>query len=604
MSARRFCGLIFIIFFISLVNAYGDGNILDNPGFERGKEGWFDRTCKIEAVTTPVHGGTESIRTYDRLQRWQGIKQSLFGKMIDGKTYKVSGWVRLENAHKDTVAISFEQQDDNGTKYYGVARSVTTDTGWVKLSGEFALHVKGNLSVLDVYFEGPVPGVNFYVDDVKVFGPEINAPKPMPAKPIGKANIDASKHLQKIEGFGASGAYYTMDLMKHKKKSELFNILFRDLGLSILRIRNTYDMDSNTFKETVEIAKHGEEALGKDLKILITSWTPPAYLKSNGHEIGGTLKKSNGKYMYKEFAEWWYKSIAAYKKAGLKIDYISIQNEIDYEAPWQSCKFSPSENTDTTLAAYNIAFETVWQKLYTEMGKEMPKMLAVETSGLGNAKPYIENLDMSHVYGISTHLYDCSGCGFSPDRFIPRMISLNNLVLKYGNKPYFQTEFEEDPGSWADALNTSLVIYNTLTVAKASAYLYWDLFWAPGTALVSMDDSIKYTIKPTYYALKQYSYFTGADWNMVEANTDDTGLRISAFISPDNKKLTAVILNITEDVDISLNLSIMNFPVVKGEIYRSSEKENCVFVGNYNGKDNLKIPKSSITTLSLILDEK
>jgi hypothetical protein len=81
--------------------------------------------------------------------------------MVDGKTYQVSGWVRLDNAPSDEVAISFEQQDDSGTKYIGVARGIATDTAWTKLSGEFTLNVTGTLSVLDVYFEGPAPGVNF-----------------------------------------------------------------------------------------------------------------------------------------------------------------------------------------------------------------------------------------------------------------------------------------------------------------------------------------------------------------------------------------------------------------------------------------------------------
>jgi O-glycosyl hydrolase len=119
-----------------------------------------------------------------------------------------------------------------------------------------------------------------------------------------------------------------------------------------------------------------------------------------------------------------------------------------------------------------------------------------------------------------------------------------------------------------------------------------------------MNDSVKFTIKPTYYALKQYSYFIGQDWYMVESTTDDTGLRIVGFVSPDNKKLAVVILNITDDVDISLNLSINNFSGFKGEIYRSSQTENCVKVGTYKGNDKLKIPKSSITTLSLSIDGK
>ena len=179
---------------------------------------------------------------------------------------------------------------------------------------------------------------------------------------------------------------------------------------------------------------------------MITSWSPPPYLKNNGKIIGGTLKKKNGKFVYGEFAQWWTNSVIACTKAGVKVDYINLQNETDYEAPWNSCLFYASETVDTNIAAYNIAFETVWQKLNIEMGLKMPKMLAPETSSLGNAKKYIECLiNPSHVYAYATHLYDCSGCGSAPDRFIPSMSSFNNFVLQHANKPIFQTEFEDSP---------------------------------------------------------------------------------------------------------------------------------------------------------------
>jgi glucuronoarabinoxylan endo-1,4-beta-xylanase len=600
MSNRIFYTSVFILCFIPFFCSFGDSNILENPGFERGRDGWFDRTCAIEPVSSPVHSGTGSVKVIDRLQNWQGVKQSVFGKMIDGKTYQVAGWVRLDNAAGDSVKLSFEQQDDAGTRYYTVALGYATDTGWIKLSGEFTLHVTGTLSVLDVYFEGPAPGVDFYVDDAVVHGPEIDAPKVIPAKPKGKGRINADILHQKIEGFGASGAFYTTDLVKHTKKAELFNLLFRDLGLDIFRIRNTYDMNTGVFNESVEIAREGEAVLGRDLKILVSSWSPPAYLKSNNREIGGTLKQNDGKYLYDEFAQWWSNSIAAYNKAGLKIDYISIQNEVNYEAPWPSCIFASSENPGSGLAAYDRAFETVWQRMNAEMGSAMPKMLAPETSSLGDAKDYIANLDnLSHVYGYAVHLYGCSGCGSSPDRFIPRMNSLSNFIKQHGSKSLFQTEFEDEPGTWEDAINTALTVHNSLTAANVSAYLYWDLFWGTGTALISLDDSVSYTIKPTYYGFKQYSAFIDSDWQRVDAVTNNTGLRLSAFISPDNKKLTAVILNVSDSVDISLNLAIKNFTASKGEIYRSSRTENCVFAGNYDENGLLKIPRNSVTTLVL-----
>ena len=598
---RLFFGLSVLL----VAMAYGDSNIVINPGFEDGKEGWFDRTCAIEIVTSPVYEGRYSGKAFQRLANWQGIKQSVFGRMVDGKTYQVSGWVRLDNAPSDEVAISFEQQDDSGTKYIGVARGIATDTAWTKLSGEFTLNVTGTLSVLDVYFEGPAPGVNFYVDDVVVYGPEANPPVIIPPTPQSKSQVDAKIRHQIIEGFGASGAYYTMNLVNHNKKTELYNLLFKELGLDIFRIRNNYDMEPHSMQETVEIIKNAKAVRGDNLKILMSSWSPPAYLKSNNNVVGGTLKKVAGKFVYEGFADWWYESLMAYANAGATIDYISIQNELNYEAPWESCVFAPSESDNTTLAAHNVAYEAVWQKLNSKMGQAMPKMLTPETSGLGDSEVYIKNLiDLSHVYGYAHHLYDCSGCGADPDRFIPRMISYREMVKKYGAKPIFQTEFEDDPGAWPDALNTALLLHNSLTVEQVSAYLYWDLFWAPGSGLISLNDFDTYTIKPTYYAFKQYSAFIDANWQRVEVTNDNTGLRISAYVSPDNKKMTIVILNITQDMDINLKLAIKNFASAKGAIYRTSETENCVYVGEFNKRKPLVLPANSITTLSLSTAEK
>jgi glucuronoarabinoxylan endo-1,4-beta-xylanase len=605
MFFKNLCSVLFFLAIMLYACAYGDNNVLSNPGFERGKSNWFDRTCAIELVSSPVHSGTGAIKVINRLMNWQGVKQSIFGKVIEGKVYKISGWVRLDNAKCDTIAISVEQQDDGGTKYIGVGRVAVTDSAWVQVSGEFTLKATGTLAVLDMYFEGPAPGVNFYVDDASVFGPEVDAPKVIPANPKGKGLIDINTRHQKIEGFGASGVWHTRELVNHQKKDELYSLLFKELGLDIYRIGNYFDIDSLSFNEELEIAKCGESALKGNLKIMISSWSPPPYMKNNNNIVGGTLKKKNGKFVYNEFAQWWCSSIAACSQADVKVDYINIQNETDYEAPWNSCIFSASEAVDTNIAAYDKAFEAVWQKLNAEMGPNMPKMLAPETSSLGNSKRYIQYLEgQSHFYGYATHLYDCSGCGSAPDRFIPSMNSFNNFVMQHAKKPVFQTEFEDGAGTWANAINTALVMHNSLTITNAAAYLYWDLFWGPGTALVSMNDSASYTIKPTYYTFKQYSAFIDADWQRIEASTDNTGLRISAYISPDNKKLTAVIINTTDSTNISFNLSIKNFPIAKGAIYRSSSKENCALIGSYNGKSPLKIPANSVTTLSVISKEK
>jgi glucuronoarabinoxylan endo-1,4-beta-xylanase len=594
MPSNGFRNLAFLLLSLSLASAYGDTNILINPGFESGTEGWAGRSCTIEAVKTVAHSGSGSAKATGRTANWQGVKQSVFDKMVNGKAYRVSGWVRLENAASAPVALSVEQQDGKGTNYHNVASATATDSNWVLLSGDFTLDVNGTLSFLDVYFEGPAADVNFYVDDVNVFGLEFVPAKAIPIEPVATSEINTSKRYQKIEGFGASGVFYMKELVNHRKKAELYNLLFKELGLDILRIRNCYDINQPDFDYSVEIVKGGVAALGGNLKILITSWSPPARLKSNGKTTGGTLAKINGKYAYTEFAQWWADSLAAYEKAGVKADYITLQNELNYEISYDSCNFAPAE--DSNLPGYDAALEAVWQKLHTEMGDAMPKILAPETYSLDSAKEYIDDIDnLSHVYGYAHHLYDCSGCGATPDRYISKM---ENFKSNYGNKPLFQTEFAYDPNTWTGAMNTAIMVHNCLTAEEAAAYLYWELFWGlEENGLVGLCDPCSYTVRPAYYAFKQYSAFIDSGWQRVEAGTDNPGLRVSAYISPDNKRLAAVVINTAARTDITINFSFKGLAVSKGEVYRSSESEKCVHIGSFNGSGPLELPAKSITTL-------
>jgi hypothetical protein len=169
----RYLGLCLILTVVfSLVPCFGEKDIITNGGFENGTDGWMGRGCQIEAVTEPVHSGSGSVKVPGRDSTWQGITQSLLGKMKDGETYEISGWVRLENSDSNDVIVSVEQADDSGTHYTNVGRAMATNSEWVEVSGEFMLDVDGELSTLEVYFEGPEPGINFYVDDVKVLAPD------------------------------------------------------------------------------------------------------------------------------------------------------------------------------------------------------------------------------------------------------------------------------------------------------------------------------------------------------------------------------------------------------------------------------------------------
>ncbi len=568
-------------------------NLLINPDFESGNTtGWTDWGCDLTAVQDQVKTGSYSLLTSNRNQTWQGPVQSLLGVVEDGKEYRISGWLRLQNASSDSIGLTIKQTGSNGTQYHSIIWSTGYNDQWIQLSGDFTLNTTGNLSALDIYFEGPAAGVNFYLDDAEVL--LIETPEP-----YATGIVDVNIVYQQLEGFGASGAWYENWLTAHPLRNEIYDVLFGQLGLDIYRLRNTYDISSSNISNSAKIIQAAEVSLGHPIKIMISSWSPPDYLKSSGNTAGGTLKKgASGNFMYSEFAQWWADSLIEYSSYGIEPNYISIQNEPDWVADWDTCRLEPTETEQ--WAGYNLALDAVYQELSLRM-PEMPKLLAAEACGCNHSQAYIDALiDPNQVYGFAHHHYS-DGDYDNPDSFIPAM---ENLAANYGYKPLFQTEYSRGSGEepFSVALDLARHIHNSLVHEGTSSFMYWDLFWANEGGLVSLDNPWQsnsgYTINHTYYAFKQYSAFTDPGWHSVEASTDSSSLRISAFTSPDANDLTIVIINVS-DIDIDLSLSLGDFLPEDSQVYRTSERERTSYTGTFDQSQPLELDPQSITTIHL-----
>lgn len=585
----------------SLMSARGEAveNLLVNPGFEEGTLGWNGRGCTFSTSTVSRSGSYSGYAT-DRNSTWQGIKQSVLNKMLPGETYTISAWMRLENASGDSIIVTIEQRDDRGVSYIRVDQETGHDSRWTRLSGRFTLDVVGILTTLDVYFEGPAEGVNFYLDDVEVLGRTPEPPEP--PKPDAAGSVNIGTVYQELEGFGAAGAWYEGWLTAHPKKNEIYDVLFGQLGLDIYRLRNIYqiyDDWSSGLNTNSEIIQAAETSLGHPIKIMISSWSPPTYLKSNESTARGTLARHpGGGYKYSEFAKWWADSLTEYARHGIHADYVNIQNEPEFLADHDSCKFTPAETSE--WAGYNLAFEAVYQELASRM-TDMPKLLASDSFGCSASRAYIDELiDPSHAYGYAHHLY-ADGDFDNPDSFIPAMVSFS---AHYGDKPLFQTEYSggSDIESISTALNLACHMHNSLVHEGVCSYFHWDLFWGEESGLVTLDFpwSVNpgYTINHIYYAFKQYSAFTDPGWHRVEASTDSSGLRISAFKSDDDTELSVVIINVS-DIDTDLTLSLGGFSPDISRVYRTSETEHTEYSGTFDESQPLALPPRTITTVSL-----
>jgi endo-1,4-beta-xylanase len=161
-------GLAAILLCMVCSRASAADNLVTNPGFESGTTGWYGTGCNFTTSTTVYHSGSRSGYAYNRTNTWSSIRQSMLSKMEAGKTYYISGWMKLEGASSGNINVTVVKTDGSGTSYTWVASATGYDNQWTKLEGYYTFNVTGTLTQLAIYFEGPAAGVNYYLDDVNV----------------------------------------------------------------------------------------------------------------------------------------------------------------------------------------------------------------------------------------------------------------------------------------------------------------------------------------------------------------------------------------------------------------------------------------------------
>ncbi len=429
---------------------------------------------------------------------------------------------------------------------------------------------------------------------------------------IKTISVDANQQYQSITGFGASLAYYEGWLTAHPNRSEIYDVIFSELSLDILRIRNAYGYDDGMIGRVQQFAAAAEKSLGHPIDILVTSWSPPGYLKSNNdRNNGGTLKFSisNGKvnFDYAGFANWWNESLDNYNSNGIYPKYISIQNEPDWSASYESCLLRPSEvvSASDTIAGYNKALVAVYD---TVMQRENPPVfLGPECIGIGyNAvENYVNALDLSKLHGIAHHLYHgAEGGSVQDDPFT----SAN--YKKVGNfhpeVPHFQTEYSR--GDW---FSLAAMMHQSLAVENVTAFLYWDLVW-PNSGLVSIDfpwDRSQWTNSKgfyrtkDFYVFKHYSAFIQPGWKRIGTSSGTELIKTAAFISSSGDSASFVAINRSAIDTFKLRLQLTGYKINEATAYSTTEDKDFE-AADYLTDTVLTLAPKSINTIDLRISKR
>ena len=174
-------------------------------------------------------------------------------------------------------------------------------------------------------------------------------------KPAGAASshgidIDTGQRFQEMLGFGAAftdASCYMVNQLAPDSRERLLHELFHpsEMGFSVCRIcigasdyaTNAYSYDDG--EPDPELRRfsidHDREYILPVLKqsrqvnpglfLLGSPWSPPGWMKAGGSMLGGCIRQR----YFAPYAQYFVKFLQAYANAGVPVDAISVQNEVD-----------------------------------------------------------------------------------------------------------------------------------------------------------------------------------------------------------------------------------------------------------------------------------
>lgn len=182
-------------------------------------------------------------------------------------------------------------------------------------------------------------------------------------------NLYPQIKYQKIEGFGGAltdSAGYIYSLMKPEDKEKMLQAYFGsdNMKYSLVRIpidscdfsiehfeADSDEADENFSKfsfERVEkyiipLLDDAQKAYGGKLDIMLSPWSPPVYMKTNGERNHGGKLKDEYK---KRWAEYICRYIEEYRNRGYSVTKLTMQNEPKAVQPWDSCVYTAQEQKE------------------------------------------------------------------------------------------------------------------------------------------------------------------------------------------------------------------------------------------------------------------
>ncbi len=400
-------------------------------------------------------------------------------------------------------------------------------------------------------------------------------------------NIYPEVRYQKMRGFGGAfteAAAHNYARMSSGRKQEIQEAYFSEKGLNYNLGRlhmnscdfalgnyvyikegddklESFDISHDT-EEIIPFINEAQKNAANQMEFLMSPWSPPAFMKTNNDmNHGGSLKKE----YYKAWADYYVKFIQEYAKQGIKIGYLTVQNEPEAVQTWDSCVYSAEDESDFVRDYLGPAFEKAGLldvKIFVwDHNKE---------EGYARMKAVIADPDTrKYVSGAAMHWY-------TGDHF-----EAIELILKqYPEMEVFFTEGCVEYSRFADSGEidkAEMYAHDILGNLNAgiSASFDWNLlldekggpnhvgnFCAAPIMCDSKNDTFEKRL--SYYYIGHFSRYIKPGAVRIGYSRYTDKIEVTAFCNPDGQRVAVLLNKSKDDVDVTLREGKIGREIVVG----------------------------------------
>lgn len=441
--------------------------------------------------------------------------------------------------------------------------------------------------------------------------------------------IDSAKRYQTITGLGAMLYPYS-----HRYDDPKFPELFaRDIGCSIARMEVCPDLykeppadfdaflndpldkiieqmnfKAKTISVVGDVIKPIVDKKLDEMKLIATVWSPPKWMKDNNSTVkGGRLLPDRRDHFAKYLAAF---CKGFEKNFGVPVFALSIQNELLFVEPYNSCVYKPDSNDyhDAVLAV-SKAFKKydIKTKLFG------PEHMGSDSRGkffyshnmkyIGQIAKDPETLNMFLAWAFHGYAADGKTQASSKQGWADYYADLagHKKELWMSETSGAQPEWisENKDGRPNGALTIGVALHDALVAGNLNAWIFWS--FQDGNKLTQYNLTCNGDLSAKKYnAAKQYFRFIRPGAVRLDASPDNYDMNICVFLNEKQKMLTVILTNMEKE-EHTVNLTVpaaLKVAAFKG--YRTTEKENFHALDDIaitGGKASLQVPGESIVTL-------